>query len=297
MRGELDDWASPTPSTVPSAAIPRECQAGENTVASAEAIRVSLDVEATRQWLFDSQAAYRTRPHELLVTALAETLCDHLESAVVRVELEGHGREEVSDDVNLSRTLGWFTSLYPVALRKPSAAQPGEWIKTVKEQLRSVPHGGIGYGVLRWLVGDTAVRDRLAAIPRPAVSFNYLGQFDHVLPNDAPFALAAEATGPDRSPRGLRPHVWEIIAHVRDGQLHVEWRFSNNLHRRETVARLADEHLTALRRLVEHCLTPDAGGATPADFPLAGIDQDDMDQLSVLLDDSEHSSSDTDHRK
>jgi microcystin synthetase protein McyA len=250
-------------------------------------VGVSLDVETTRQWLFDSQAAYRTRPHELLVTALAEALCDHAESDCVRVELEGHGREDLCDDVDLSRTVGWFTSLYPVALVRPAGARPNDWINAVKAQLRAVPHGGVGFGVLRWLASDAAVRDRLAAVPRPSVSFNYLGQFDHVLPDNAAFTLAAEATGPNRGPRGARPHVWEIIAHVRGGQLHVEWHYSNNLHRRETVARLAGEHLDILRRLVEHCLSPDAGGVTPSDFPLADIDQEDVDRLAALLDESD----------
>ena len=231
LREELNYWTSPALASGRLATIPCDNAAGENTVASTGTVRVCLDADATRQWLFDSHAAYRTRPHELLVTALAETLCNHVESDAIGMELEGHGREDLGDDVDLSRTVGWFTSLYPVALRRPAAARPGEWIKSVKEQLRSVPRGGIGYGMLRWLAGDVEIRQRLAEVGRPDVSFNYLGQFDHVLPEDAPFSLAGEGTGPERSSRGHRPHVWEIIAHVRDGQLHVEWRFSNNLHR------------------------------------------------------------------
>lgn len=287
LRRELDYWTSPALSAAMQTEIPYDCHTGENLVASTETVCMSLDTNVTRKWLVDSQAAYRTRPHELLITALAETLCGHLQGGVVGIELEGHGREDICDDVDLSRTVGWFTSLYPIALQRPAAAQSGDWIKSVKEQLRSVPNGGIGYGALRWLASDENVCRRLATLARPAVSFNYLGQFDHVLPGEGPFALAQEATGPDRSPRGIRPHPWEIIAHVRDGQLHVEWRFSSNLHRRETIERLANEFLAALRRLVDHCLSPDAGGATPADFPLAGIDQCDMDRLAALLGDSD----------
>jgi len=292
LRRDLDYWTSPALAAAPQTAVPLDCHMGDchmgdNVVASTETVCLSLEAEASRLWLFDSQVAYRTRPHELLLTALAEVLCDHLQADVVGIELEGHGREDICDDVDLSRTVGWFTSLYPIALQRPAASQPGDWIKSVKEQLRSVPKGGIGYGALRWLASDENIRQQLATGARPAVSFNYLGQFDRVLPGGGPFALAPEGTGPDRSPRGIRPHVWEIIAHVRDGQLHVEWRFSGNLHRRETIERLANEYLAGLRRLVDHCVSPDAGGATPADFPLAGIDQGDMDRLAALLGDSD----------
>jgi hypothetical protein len=93
------------------------------------------------------------------------------------VELEGHGREELFEGVDLSRTVGWFTSAFPVLLEVPAGGGAGELLRSVKDQLRAVPARGIGFGILRRLSPDAAVRERLAAIPAPQVNFNYLGQF------------------------------------------------------------------------------------------------------------------------
>ncbi len=283
LRGEINYWTKTAAEASTSGSFVFDHRTGDNDVASCDTVSLCLDSHVTRQWLVDSQAAYRTRPHELLIAALAETLCNHGGGDTVGIDLESHGREDLLDGVDLSRTVGWFTSLYPVALRRPSSTRPGDTIKSIKEQLRTAPRGGIGYGVLRWLAGDAHVHDALAAIPWPATGFNYLGHFDELRDTDAAFTLANESTGPDRGSRNARPHAWEIIAHVRDGRLHVDWQFSKNLHRRETVARLADEFLAALGRLVEHCLSPGAGGATPSDFPLAGIDQEEVNRLAVLF--------------
>src|SRR6185295_6301773 len=93
----------------------------------------------------------------------------------LRLDLEGHGREELFDDVNLSRTVGWFTTIYPVVLAPPQSASLEEALKTVKEQLRAIPNRGIGYGLLRYLRNDEQTRS-LRTTPS-LLSFNYLGQF------------------------------------------------------------------------------------------------------------------------
>jgi len=98
----------------------------------------------------------------------------------IAIDLEGHGREEIFDDVDLSRTVGWFTTLFPVLLEAPKKEEKEQLIKLTKEKLRAIPNRGIGYGILRYLCQDSTVHQELATIVTPEISFNYLGQFDQI---------------------------------------------------------------------------------------------------------------------
>src|SRR5690606_20408128 len=111
--------------------------------------------------------------------------------------------------VDLSRTVGWFTTLYPVRLDLTADA-PGEALKAIKEQLRAIPQGGIGYGVLRYRHPDPAVRASLAALPAPELSFNYLGQLDTLIGGDLLLGPAPEPIGPPQSLRARRAHLLDI---------------------------------------------------------------------------------------
>src|SRR5205085_2616916 len=114
---------------------------------------------------------------DLLLCALSQALARWTGERRVRVELEGHGREALFEGVDLSRTVGWFTSLYPVLLEVPPSDEVGEALKSIKEQLRQVPQHGIGYGVLRYLAEED-VRQQLVGLPEAQVSFNYHGHFE-----------------------------------------------------------------------------------------------------------------------
>src|SRR5690606_22916775 len=150
---------------------------------AADHVAVTLDRASTRALLQDVPPVYRTRINDVLLTALAQTLARWSGVRTLWVNLEGHGREELFEGVDLSRTVGWFTTLYPVRLDLTAEA-PGEALKAIKEQLRAIPQGGIGYGVLRYRHPDPAVRASLAALPAPELSFNYLGQLDTLIGGD-----------------------------------------------------------------------------------------------------------------
>jgi non-ribosomal peptide synthase protein (TIGR01720 family) len=227
--------------------------------------------------LQDVPPVYHTRIDEVLLAALAQSLLPWTGGRALLVDLEGHGREDLFPDLDVSRTVGWFTTVYPVLLELEPSAAPGAALKAIKEQLRQIPQHGIGYGLLRYLCADSAT-DVLRALPEPQISFNYLGQFDQVLAADSPFGPADESSGPARSPRSRRLHVIDISASVVESQLQITWSYSSGLHRQETIAALAQSCLSALRALIVHCQSPEAGGYTPSDFPLAQLSQDDLDQ-------------------
>ncbi len=162
-------------------------------------VQTRLDKALTRRLLQQAPAAYRTQVNDLLLTALARVIGRWTAQASTLIQLEGHGREALFDDLDLSRSVGWFTSLFPVRLT-PTATAEGS-IKAIKEQLRAIPDKGLGFGVLRYL-GDEPTRRALAALPVPRITFNYLGQFDSGFSEEAGglFVPASESAGAAQSP-------------------------------------------------------------------------------------------------
>jgi non-ribosomal peptide synthase protein (TIGR01720 family) len=194
----------------------------------------------------------------VLLTALALACARWGGGRRLLVDLGAHGREELFDDVDLSRTVGWFATLYPVLLEVPADAAPGQALQAVKEQLGRVPNRGLGYGLLRYLVGDREVAEQLRSLPQAEVYFDYLGQIDRSLPSEAGLALATESPGPALSSETRRRYLLEVTAAVLGGRLRLTWAYSPGRHRRATVEALARNFLYALREVVVHCQSPEA---------------------------------------
>ncbi len=243
-----------------------------------QCISIGLDREQTRRLLQQAPAAYRTQVNDLLLTALARALCNWSRQSSALVQLEGHGREELFDDLDLTRTVGWFTSLYPVKL-VPTADLAGS-IKAIKQQLREIPGKGLGYGLLRHL-GDDAARAALAALPQARVTFNYLGQFDQNFGKDALFAPAIEPCGAAQHADAPLINWLAVDGQVFGGELKMDWSFSRQCFETTAIRALAEDFRTELLALIAHCLAADAGGVTPADFPLARVTQAQLDALPV----------------
>ncbi|HEX9426136.1 MAG TPA: condensation domain-containing protein, partial [Candidatus Polarisedimenticolia bacterium] len=263
----------------PASRLPLDQPAGENLEESARTVSVVLEPAETRALLQEVPRAYRTQINDVLLTALAEAFAPWTGARALRIDLEGHGREDLFEGVDLSRTVGWFTSLTPVVLRLGEARTPGEALRAIKEQLRRVPRHGIGYGLLRYFGGDAEMAARLRAMPQAEVAFNYLGQFDPSLPDEALFGLARRDTGPAHGPRGRRSHLVEIDGLIAGDRLRLRFIYSEACHHRATIERLADRYLAELRGLIAHCRSSEAGGSTPSDFPLADLDQRELDRL------------------
>lgn len=244
---EQSYWLDMAREGAPSLAV--DFPMGLNSTASARVISVSLPEEETLG-LHAVLKDYRVRMNELLLTALTRALTRRQPVRSLLVDLEGHGRETLFPEVDLSRTVGWFTAIFPMLLSVSADDEPTAALQAVRRQLRGVPNGGIGYGLLRHLSGDEELAARLRALPAPEVSFNYLGRLDRVLPESALFALADESAGTNQSPQGLRPHLLEISARITAGRLQMDWAYSENCHRSETVRRFADDCLDELLALM-----------------------------------------------
>jgi non-ribosomal peptide synthase protein (TIGR01720 family) len=235
---------------------------------------MSLTVEETHLLLQEVPRSYGSNILELLLTAVVQTLANWVGSQQIRLDMEGHGREELgAETLDVSRTMGWFTSIYPVLFTLPQQGGHSEWIKTIKEHMQSVPHKGIGYGLLRYCSyqtgtsgqaspysasGDAELREQLVSAPPSQVCFNYQGQFDQVRhrPSSGEEALevAPESSGATGGPQNQRRYLLELIALVVGEQLHLEWVYSKQQYRPTTIERLADGVAQALRELLAYCV-------------------------------------------
>ncbi|MFD7891187.1 amino acid adenylation domain-containing protein, partial [Streptomyces albidoflavus] len=284
--GELPYWESVLADT--ATRLPVDRPGGDNTVGSERTVSVGLTAEETEALLHAVPSVYRTRPNDVLLAALARTLGPWAGGGRLAVHVEGHGRAELFEDVDLTRTVGWFTSLHPVALDLPAAPEDGDWrelLPAVKERLRSVPGQGVGYGALRYLraaePGPAGDRARaLAASPAPELAFNYLGHFGTA--DDSGWARSLVLNpGGEHDPGERRGHVLEVVGAVQDGRLTFTWAYSGTLHERATVAALAERYAAELRGLLAHCARPGAGRCTPSDFPLVRLTQEEVDRVTL----------------
>lgn len=263
LEEEVTYWQQVRQNNLPS--LPRDKATGDNIYATARTISVSLSREETKSLLQEVPAAYRTRINDVLLTAVAQAFSQWTGQSRLLIDLEGHGREDLFDGFDLSRTVGWFTILYPVCLDIADYQGEGPQLMAVKEQLRRIPNNGLGYGVLRYLAHPT-IRQRLAAGSQSEILFNYLGQREQPWPEDAPFQIAAEAVGPLRSPHAQRPYLIELNGSVDEGKFYMDWTYSEAIHHQATVKTLAHAFIQALQALINHCLSPGVGDFTPSDF-------------------------------
>ncbi|WP_066382131.1 non-ribosomal peptide synthetase [Anabaena sp. CA = ATCC 33047] len=278
LHREIDYWLDSMQFAVAPLPLDFPATASANTVGSSRTVSVSLSIEQTRALLQDVPVAYNTQINDVLLTALVESFAQWTGYDSLLIELEGHGREDLFTDVDLSRTVGWFTSIFPVCL-KAGLHHPGEALKSVKEQLRHIPNRGIGYGILRYLSRDAAINQQLGLLPQAQVSFNYLGQFDQTHLASLGWKYAQESSGSIHSPKGQRRHLLNVNGLVIEGRLQLEWKYSSAFHHQSTVENLANNYVKTLEAIIDHCLSTEAGGYTPSDFPEVNLSQEALDEL------------------
>ena len=260
------------PTIQQSTSLPVDYPTGTNTVTSAQTISISLTTAETQALLQEVPKAYNTQINDVLLTALVQAFTQWTGESAVLIDLEGHGREMLFADVDISRTVGWFTSIFPVRLDLETLELEAA-LKSIKEQLRQIPNNGIDYGIGRYLAKN------LEIAVSPQVSFNYLGQFDATRAQLSLFELAPETEGITRSLKGKRSHLLTINGFVSEGKLQISWTYSNAIHQTSTIENLAQGFLGKLRSLIVHCQSPTAGGYTPSDFPLVRLNSATLDRL------------------
>ncbi|MFZ1756567.1 MAG: MupA/Atu3671 family FMN-dependent luciferase-like monooxygenase [Caldilineaceae bacterium] len=213
---------------------------GVNAADSVDYVHVQLNKRATSSLVSVSQAVNSLRSIEVLVSVLGIALTHWMNENQIYLHIEGHGREPLFDDVDISRTVGWFTSLYPIFLRISQNRDTLATILNIAQQIRKVPRNGISYGLLRYLTEGGSYSQKLSASPSPQILFNFHGQLDYdLLQTLGAVSSVTRNFGQGRT--GFRDHILEIEAYIKDGVLNTYWVFSQNLHDKSTVVALAEE--------------------------------------------------------
>ncbi|GKS69671.1 non-ribosomal peptide synthase domain TIGR01720/amino acid adenylation domain-containing protein [Nitrosomonas sp. PY1] len=259
--------------------LPCDFPQGANDAVNRTKITVMLDQQQTRALLKDAPSAYRTQVNDLLLTALAGALRDECEQQNIIVDLEGHGREDLFRDIDLSRSVGWYTTVFPVML--DADGNLPQRIMKIKEQLREIPNKGIGYGLFKYH-GSAQQRQIIAALPQARVVFNYLGQLDASFTTDSLWQLADEPVGDLIDPGMPQTHDLAINCYVTRGELCIDINFSSARHVQTAITALGHRLLQELGAIIAHC-TSGVSVATPSDFSLVRVSQSELNDLPVAI--------------
>jgi non-ribosomal peptide synthase protein (TIGR01720 family) len=265
--------------------FPVDFHDGANDRSSARSVTIELDRDYTTRLVRDVPAAFRVQVPEVLLAAFGRSARAQSSSAL-RIDLEGHGREEIAPGIDLLRTVGWFTSIYPVDLPNDPDNTPERALAATKERLRSVPTRGLDYGVLRYLHPDAGMRKQLRNRQSADVLFNYLGHWDQTLAPSSRFTFARPIMA-IRDPDGARDYVLEIDAVVFDDVLRINMTYSENLHQAATIEEFARRFHAELRLLIDASSKDGSAALAPSDFPTADLDQSELDELLAEFGDSE----------
>ncbi len=296
-RHELPFWQAMASRAVP-ALVTGTLDPARDTAGSAGHIERALSVETTVALLTTVPTAFHARINDVLLTALVLAIGawrrarGDTDGLALRLDLEGHGREPLDPTIDLTRTVGWFTALYPVHLdpgtidlKDAFAGGPaaGHALKRIKEQLHAVPANGLGYGMLRYLDPESGAElERHAA---PQIAFNYLGRFTVGEAADwQPAAEAGALTGAADSAFALdHPIALNAITHDTPAgpRLIATWRFAPALVSEAEASRLADTWSQALEALARHAARPEAGGLTPSDLDLVALEQTEIETFEL----------------
>ncbi|PSJ18787.1 non-ribosomal peptide synthetase [Nitrosomonas supralitoralis] len=259
--------------------LPYDFPKGSNSTFNFTRITARLGQTQTHALIKDAPAAYRTQVNDLLLAALGGALCQWSGHQKILVDLEGHGREDLYPDIDLSRTIGWFTALFPVIL-DPSGDMP-QRVKHIKESLRQMPNRGLGFGLFKYY-GTSAQRQVIHDLPKAQVVFNYLGQFDTSFGEQAPWVLADEPLGDLMARDVIQQHDLSINSHIYKGELCLEVNYSEARYSETTIAAFVQIFLTELELVITHCRFC-ARGVTPSDFPLIQMNQSELDRLPIPI--------------
>ncbi|HVI44681.1 MAG TPA: condensation domain-containing protein, partial [Chitinophaga sp.] len=227
---------------------------------------VKLNSLQTRQLLQEVPKAYHTEINDILLSALALTLAEWNQHNTVTIGLEGHGREDIVPGIDLSRTVGWFTSMFPVSLQVESGCGVGDIVKSVKEQLRLIPGKGIGYGVLRYIGKAASLQEQSWD-----VVFNYLGQMTNILTGNDVLGTANEDGGTPVGEKFAVPNKLYINSIIKGDELEFDWRYSCCHFSADSIDYLSAQYLIHLQAIIDHCASQTVTVCTPADFNLSGI--------------------------
>ncbi|HEY0605532.1 MAG TPA: condensation domain-containing protein, partial [Herpetosiphonaceae bacterium] len=247
VKDELRYWLSD--SRKHAALIPQDHPGGSHTIETYRPVSLYLTAEETHTLMREVKLAQGIQIDDVLLTALLLTITDWAETRSVLVDLLGHGREALFEDMDVSRTMGWLNITYPVLLERAASSDLGPMLKAVRDQMRRIPNHGIGYSLLRYLNTEPEIAAEMDALPPVEVNFNYMGALS---PGLSSFRVASAFGGHRLDLQAVRPHLLAINGTLVGDRLSMNWMYSENVHERSTIELLAKNYNATLKALVAY---------------------------------------------
>ncbi|WP_258038881.1 condensation domain-containing protein, partial [Bacillus halotolerans] len=260
-------------------AVPKDDETEERVVKHTSSVICELNEEDTKHLLTDVHQPYGTEINDILLSALGLTMKEWTDGVKIGINLEGHGREDIIPNVNISRTVGWFTAQYPVVLDM-SETDVSAVIKAVKENLRRVPDKGVGYGTLRYFTEQAEAQGFT-----PEISFNYLGQFDSEVKTDF-FEPSAFDMGRQVSEESEALYALSFSGMIRNGRFVLSCSYNEKEYERATVEAQMERFKENLLLIIRHCTEKEDKEFTPSDFSAGDLEMDEMGDIFDMLEEN-----------
>lgn len=238
--------------------------------------KFQLDKNYSDKLLREVHASFNTQINDLLLAGLLLSIYKKYGHDQVLIELEGHGREELQEGIDVSRTVGWFTSMYPVLLSGKSD-RLSQLIKQVKESLRRVPNKGMDYLFHKYF-SELKSNTTQQPTASPQIVFNYFGQIDADL-GDRSFLIADEVPGDIMSQDELLAYEWDITGIIQEGQLSMSLKYSTDRYESETIDEVMQLYKESLQEIISYCANYGKTELTPADLTFKGLSIPQLDEL------------------
>ena len=277
LQKEMKYWSAVEIQSIPP--VPVDIREGSNLVKDSASASFILEEAMTNRLLTQCHKAYQTEINDVLLTALSMALSQVFGLEKISIKLEGHGRENIGKDVDVTRTIGWFTTVYPVVFDMRHRNDQVRQLVEVKESLHRVPNKGIGYGVLRYLGGAPF---KLA----PDVTFNYLGDFGSGIGNASGadlFDYSGDYRGMEQSAERLRDTLLDVSSMVVGGRLQMSVTYSNRQYAAATIERIITACRSQLEKLIERLSTEDEVHLSPVDFTYKGLSVEQLKKLNQIV--------------
>lgn len=276
---ELDYWKEIEKTK--DLALDKDMQADTNCISDSEILSIKLSNKDTESFIKDVNKSYNTEANDILLTALGMTIKKWTGKDKILINLEGHGREDIGESISVARTIGWFTSMYPVVINLDRDNDLAYSIKYVKEQLRGIPNKGIGYGILRY-VTDSTLMDGCKLEIEPDICFNYLGQLDREV-NTELFSISKLSTGNSISLKSERVNSIEINGMIVGGELTFTCSYNKKEFRENTIKNVMDTFKENLLLVINHCVGKQEVEVTPTDLGYGKLSIDELDRVMNIL--------------
>ncbi|WP_424578615.1 condensation domain-containing protein, partial [Bacillus velezensis] len=261
--------------------LPKDRQSGDQRMRHTRTVSFSLTPEQTEQLTTNVHEAYHTEMNDILLTALGLALKEWTGEDTIGVHLEGHGREDILDGLNITRTVGWFTSMYPMILEMKHADDLSYQLKQMKEDIRHIPNKGVGYGILRYVTAPEH-KEGLSFEIDPDISFNYLGQFNE-MSDSGLFTRSGMPSGQSLSPDTEKPNALDIVGFIENGQMTMTFAYHSLEFHEKTIQSFSDSFKGHLLKIIDHCLAQDGPELTPSDLGDDDLTLDELDKLMEIL--------------